>query len=131
MRQFRAIAYVNNRYSSFISFHLIFKVTKVQTFNSGLIIFVLSSHLRIFHLHGDVTIAGEGLGILTYVRHSWSLSSEDSLACHIYCDTGHRFIMPRTLELTPFAERLAVELLLRTSFYDFGLSRLGLNKNIL
>ena len=93
MRQLRAIAYVNKRYSSFISFHLIFKVTKVQTFNSGLIVFVLSSHLRIFHLYGDVTIAGEGLGILTYVRHSWSLSSEDSLACHIYCDTGHRFIM--------------------------------------
>ena len=31
-----------------------------------------SSHSRIFHLYGDVTIAGEGLQVLTYVRHSWS-----------------------------------------------------------
>ena len=41
-----------------------------------------SSHLRIFHLYGDVTIAGEGLQILTYARHVWPLSSEGSLACH-------------------------------------------------
>ena len=25
--------------------------------------------------------------------HSWPLSSEGSLACHTYCDTGHPFIM--------------------------------------
>ena len=24
-----------------------------------------------------------------YTRHSWSLNSEGSFACHIYCDTGH------------------------------------------
>ena len=53
----------------------------------------LSSHLRIFHSYGDVTIPGEGLQILTYARHSWSLSSGGSLACHNYCDTGHPFIM--------------------------------------
>ena len=28
-----------------------------------------------------------------YARHLWPLSSEDSLPCHIYCDTGHPFIM--------------------------------------
>ena len=40
------------------------------------------------------TIAGEGLQILTYDRHSWPLSSEEgSLACHTYCDTGEPFIM--------------------------------------
>ena len=38
-------------------------------------------------------ITGEGLQILTYTRHSWSLSSEGSFACHTECDTGHPFIM--------------------------------------
>ena len=56
-------------------------------------IFCLSSHSRIFHLYGDVTITGEGLQILNNARHSWPLSSEGSLACHTYCDTGHPFIM--------------------------------------
>ena len=46
-----------------------------------------------FHSFGDVTITGERLQILKYTRHSWPLSSEDSLACHTYCDTGHPFIM--------------------------------------
>ena len=41
--------------------------------------------------HRDVTITGEGLQILTYARHLWSLSSEGSLACHTYCDMGHPF----------------------------------------
>ena len=59
---------------------------------------------------------GEGLGILTYARHSWPLSSEGSLACHTYCDTGHPFtcILVISEDLwythTPFADRLAVEL---------------------
>ena len=30
---------------------------------------------------------------LTYTRNSWPLSGEGSLACNIYCDTGHLFIM--------------------------------------
>ena len=73
---------------------------------------------RIFHSYTDVTIAGEGLQILTYGRHSWPLSSEGSLACHIYCDTGHPFNMDfgrlrGTVTPTHIAERLAaVELLL-------------------
>ena len=53
----------------------------------------LSSYSRNFHSYEDVTINGEGLQILTYVPHTWPLSSEDSLACHTYCDTGHPFIM--------------------------------------
>ena len=53
----------------------------------------LLSHSRIFHSYGDVTITGEELQILTYARHSWPLSSEDSLACHTHCDMGHPFIM--------------------------------------
>ena len=30
-----------------------------------------------------------GLQNLTYTRLSWPLSSEGSLVCHTYCDTGH------------------------------------------
>ena len=52
-----------------------------------------SSHSRIFHSYGDVTIKGEGLQIWTYARHSWPLSSEDSLTCHTDCDTEHPFTM--------------------------------------
>ena len=54
--------------------------------------FGFSSHSRIFDSFGDVTFADEGLQILTYARYSWPLSSEGSLACHTYCDTGHPFI---------------------------------------
>ena len=69
-----------------------------------------SSHSRIYS-YGDVTFADEGLQILTYARHSRPLRSEESLACHTYCDTGHPFIMVRgPVTLTPIAERLAVEL---------------------
>ena len=46
-----------------------------------------------FYSYGEVTIAGEGLKILTYAWHSWPLSSEASLACHTHCDNGHPFIM--------------------------------------
>ena len=53
----------------------------------------LSSQSRMFHWFGNVTITGEGLQILTTDRHSLSLSSEGSLACHTYCDTRHSFIM--------------------------------------
>ena len=48
-----------------------------------LVIWSLSSHSRIFHWYGDVTIAGEGLQILTYARHSWRIIS----------DMGYTFIM--------------------------------------
>ena len=57
------------------------------------IVWGFSSHSRIFHTYGDVTMTGEGLQILTYARHSWPLSSKGSLACHTYCDKGHSFRM--------------------------------------
>ena len=57
------------------------------------LVWSLSSHSRIFHSYGDVTIAGEGLQILSYAQHSWPLSSEGSLTCHTHCDTGLSFIM--------------------------------------
>ena len=52
-----------------------------------------ASHSRIFHSYVYVTIAGERLQILTYARHSLSLSSEGSLASHTNCETRHPFIM--------------------------------------
>ena len=54
---------------------------------------------------------------LTDTRRSWPLSSEGSLACHTYCDTGHPFIHPMV------AVRLAVALSLYIFFNDIGLSR--------
>ena len=45
------------------------------------------------HSYEDVTIADVGLQILTYARQSWPLSSEGSLTCQTYCDTGLPFIM--------------------------------------
>ena len=43
-----------------------------------------------------------------YTWNSWPLSSEGSLACNTFCDTGHTLIMGVTL--VPISERLAVEL---------------------
>ena len=58
-----------------------------------LFVYIFSSNSRNFHSFGDVTINGEELQILAYSRHLWPLSSEGSLACHTYYDTGHPFIM--------------------------------------
>ena len=67
-----------------------------------LIVWGFSYPSRIFHLYGNVTITSEGLQILTYYKawHSWPMSSEGCLACHIYCDTGQPFMMT----LAPVAE---------------------------
>ena len=89
---------------------------KVNTVDSVcLFLWALSwrSHSSMFHSYGDVTITGEGQQILTYARHSRPLSSEGSLACHAYCDTGHPFIMVfcwGSVTTTPIAKRLEVEL---------------------
>ena len=74
----------------------------------------------------DVTITSEGLQILTYARHSWSLSRERSLGCrsywcHSYCDTEHPFIM----DITSHLLRVLSSGTVTTCFYDLGLSRLG------
>ena len=70
---------------------------------------VFLSHSRIFHSYGHVTIAGEGLQILTYAWHSWPLSCEGSLACHTCCDTRHPLIMIISKD-SWHSHRLAVEL---------------------
>ena len=75
-----------------------------------LFVWGFSSHSWNFHSYGDVTIADEGLQILTYAQYSWSLSSEGSFACNTYCDTGG-IHLGGPVTLTPIAECLAVELL--------------------
>ena len=44
-------------------------------------------------ISGNITFTGVRLQMLTYARHLWPFSIEDSLGCHNYCDTGHPFIM--------------------------------------
>ena len=74
--------------------HLYSKDHLTFVFNVVCLGFFLS-HLRIFYSFGDVTIAGEGLQILSYARHSWPLIREGSLVCHTYCDTGHPSLRTR------------------------------------
>ena len=88
-----------------------------------LFVWGFSSNSRIFHSYGYFTMAGEGLLILTYPRHSWSLSSESFLACHTCCDTGHPFIM--VISETHTYCRAFISGTATTWFYDLGLSRLG------
>ena len=78
--------------------------------------------------YGDVTIAGKGLQILTYARHSWPLSNEGSLICHTHCDTGLPFIMvisedPWHSHLLPSVWQWSCHYLF---FYDLGLLRPGI-----
>ena len=84
-----------------------------------------SSHSRIFHSFGNVTIACGRMQILTYPQHSWPLSSEDSLACHTYCVYNGHLRGPVTL--TSIAERLAVELSLQG--FEHPTVRLGYQRS--
>ena len=47
----------------------------------------------------DVIITRDGLQMLTYTRHTGSLSSNCSLACHTYCDTRQPFTMVISYDL--------------------------------
>ena len=77
------------------------------------------------HIHMETSILPvKGLQILTYARHSWPLSSESSLACHTYCDTGHPFIMVIYEDTHAFCRAFSNGDV-TTSFYDLGLSQLG------
>ena len=76
-------------------------VFSCQSYIFCLFDWVFLSLSRIVHSYRDVTINGEGLQILMYARHSWSLSSEGSLACHaafvynfIFEDPRHSHILP-------------------------------------
>ena len=60
-----------------------------------LFVWGFSSHSRIFTHIETLPLPVKGCKILTYVRHSWPLSSEGSFACHIYRETWHLFMMTR------------------------------------
>ena len=86
-----------------------------------LLVWGFSSHSRIFHSYGNVTITGEGLQILTYARHLWPLSSETSLACQ----TGQPFIIVIFEDRDTQTYCLAFgSRAVTTCFNDLGLSRL-------
>ena len=101
-------------------------VSMIQLAGIGLIIdffdcLEFSTHTRIFHSFQVVTFADEGLQILIYTWHVWLLSSESSLACHAYCDTGHKFHLywssPRTRD-TPTLCRAFGSGVVTTCFND-------------
>ena len=79
-----------------------------------------------FHSFGNITITGEGLQIFTCSRQSWPLSSEGSLTCHTYCNTGQLFIMvisedQQPSHLLPSVWQWSCNYILK----DLGLSQLG------
>ena len=90
------------------------------------VVWSLSSHSRIFHSYGDVTITGEGLQILTYARHSWPLSSGGSIASRTYCDKGIRlnWSSPRTRDTHSYCRAFTSGAVI-TCFYYLGPSLLG------
>lgn len=70
-------------------------VSSIKSMSSCNVICVcvgFSFHSRMFYSYWNVTIGVEGIHILNYARCSWPLSSESSLACQTYCDTGQPFI---------------------------------------
>ena len=76
---------------------------------------------RIFHLFGDITIASEGLQILTYARHLWPFFSVPHILWHgQFVFNGH---LPGPVTLTHNAEYLVVELSLPV-YNKLGMSRL-------
>ena len=70
-----------------------------------LFVWSLSSHSRIFHAYGDVTITDEGLQILTYARQ-WGFFNVPHLLWH----GPSLYNLRGPVTLTPVAERFAVEL---------------------
>ena len=53
-------------------------------------VWVFSPIRELFTHFGDITITAANL---TFTRSSWPLSSEGSITCHTYCDTGQLFII--------------------------------------
>ena len=82
---------MSNKVRNFLFCH-----TEFHLLSRGIVclfVYGFTSHSRIFHSFGDVTITEKGCKFFTYARHSWPLRSECSLAGHIYCYTGLLFIM--------------------------------------
>ena len=88
--------------------------------------------LEKFHSYGDVTITDGGLQILTYTRHSWSLSSEDSLAWLTSVTRVFRlqWSSPRTRDTRAYCRAFGSGAV-TTCFNDFGQSRPGIKTRTL
>ena len=56
-------------------------------------LFVVFVTLENFSLMGTSPLLVKDCKFFTYARHSGPLTSEDSLACNTYFDTGHPFMM--------------------------------------
>ena len=83
---------------------------KIKPFKIIKLMFCLfSSHLRIFHPYGKVTMTGKKLQILTFGLHLRTLSSEGSPPTVTRCIV-YNCHLRRPATPTPIAERLAVEL---------------------
>ena len=91
-------------------------------YHRSTILCIVSSNSN-FHSFEDAIIDNEGLKIFTYAWHLWPLSSEGSLAYHIYCDTGHPFKMVISKDL--WHSHLFCSGAVITCFNDICLSRLG------
>ena len=85
----------------------------------------LFSHSEFFTNMETSSLPIKGCKFFTYARHSWQLSSEDSLACHTYCDTGYLLIMVISRDTHTYCRALSIRAV-TTCFYVLGLSRLGL-----
>ena len=88
------------------------------------------SHSRIFSLFWRRHLAGEGLQILAYARYWWLLSSEGSLTCHTYCDTGQPFIMVISEVIHTWCRAFGGGAV-TTCFNDVGLLNRGSNPDLL
>ena len=96
-----------NKFSSSVFFYHFFLKIQVcmmlrnsvyvylETYLTNLCLFVCGSwsFSKIFHSYGVVTFTGDGLQIFIYTEHLWPLSTDGSLACHTYCDTGYPFTL--------------------------------------
>ena len=79
-----------NRHRVQLSYHVQTSRSVVISCLKVLVCLVFWSHSSIFYTHEDVTITCERLQILTCAQHTSLISSEGSLECHTYSDTGNR-----------------------------------------
>ena len=98
--QFNEISLSETRFVSLLASK--YKITNLMYKHLFLFFCFFSSFSPISHSYWSVTITGKGLQNLTYTGHSWSLSSEGSLACNTYCDTRHPFIWSSTRTHDPY-----------------------------
>ena len=87
-------------------------------------LFGVNGPIREFFTH--VETSPLPVQIMTYARHSWTLSSEGSLACHTYCDRGHPFItvISKDRDTQTYCRAFSSGTV-TTCFYDLGISWLG------